>query len=299
MEHGQTLAPAAGCPFACVPHAEAKISVRSPSHQDRPCWSFAMSGLHGMHFLAGNEESKGGELFHAVDPITGTKLEPGYAEATAEQIARACDAAATAAPAFAATQPTQRAALLRAIAAGLLDLGDELVQRVHAETALPAGRIEGERARTVLQLQQFAAMLEEGSWVDARIDHGDAARTPMPKPDLRRMAVPLGPVVVFGASNFPLAYSVAGGDTASALAAGCPVIVKAHPAHPGTSELVGRIVMAAVAELGLPPGTFSLLHGVTNETGGALAVHPAIKAVGFTGSHGGGRALFNLAAARS
>lgn len=258
-----------------------------------------MSALQGMHFVAGSAEAGGGDEFHGVDPVQGTQLEPAYLEATEEQIARACEAAAHAAPAFAATEPKQRAALLRAIADGLAHLGDALVKRVQAETALPAARIEGERARTVMQLQQFAALLEEGSWVDARIDHGDPSRAPQPKPDLRRMAVPLGPVAVFGSSNFPLAYSVAGGDTASALAAGCPVIVKGHPAHPGTSELVGRIIHDAVRELGLPPGTFSLLHGVSHATGGALVQHRAVKAVGFTGSHQGGRALFNLAANRS
>lgn len=257
-----------------------------------------MSELQGMHFIAGSAESAGGEAFHGVNPVSGKNLEPGYAEATPEQIARACKAAAAAAPTFAATEPATRAALLRAIADGLAGLGDELVKCMQAETALPAARVEGERARTVMQLQQFATLLDDGSWVDARIDHGDANRAPMPKPDLRRMSVPLGPVVVFGASNFPLAYSVAGGDTASALAAGCPVIVKGHPAHPGTSEMVGRVVFDAVQALGLPAGTFSLLHGRTQDTGGALVQHAAIKAVGFTGSHGGGRALFNQAADR-
>ncbi|MFT4514501.1 MAG: alpha-ketoglutaric semialdehyde dehydrogenase [Planctomycetota bacterium] len=258
-----------------------------------------MAELQGMHFIAGSAEASGGEVFHGVDPVSGKNLEPGYAEATPEQVARACEAAAAAAPAFAATDPAKRAALLRAIADGLVGLGDELVKCVQAETALPAGRVEGERARTVMQLQQFAALLEDGSWVDARIDHGDATRSPMPKPDLRRMSVPLGPVVVFGASNFPLAYSVAGGDTASAFAAGCPVIIKGHPAHPGTTEMVGRVVFDAVKALGLPAGTFSLLHGRTQDTGGALVKNAAVKAVGFTGSHGGGRALFNQAADRA
>lgn len=255
--------------------------------------------LSGMHFVAGSAEAGSGEIFHGMNPVAGEQLEPGYAEASAEQIARACDAAAAAAPDFAASIPKQRADLLRAIGDGLAALGDELVHRVQAETALPAARVEGERARTVMQLQQFAALLEDGAWVDARIDHGDLARAPMPKPDLRRMLVPLGPVAVFGASNFPLAYSVAGGDTASALAAGCPVIVKGHPAHPGTSEMVGRVVFDAVQLLGLPAGTFSLLHGRTHDTGAALVKHAAIKAVGFTGSHTGGRALFDAAADRS
>ncbi|MFN3240278.1 MAG: aldehyde dehydrogenase (NADP(+)) [Planctomycetota bacterium] len=257
-----------------------------------------MAELQGMHFVAGRVEAGGGETFFGMDPVQGTDLQPGYAEATSEQVERACAAAADASAPFAASEPKVRAALLREIGEGLKDLGDELVQRVQAETALPAARVEGERARTVLQLNQFAVLIEEGSWVDARIDHADPERQPQPKPDLRRMYVPLGPVVVFGASNFPLAYSVAGGDTASALAAGCPVIVKGHPAHPGTSELVGRVVHDAVQKLGLPAGTFSLLHGRSHETGGALVRHDAVKAVGFTGSHAGGRALFDLAAAR-
>ncbi|MGC6489524.1 MAG: aldehyde dehydrogenase (NADP(+)), partial [Planctomycetota bacterium] len=207
-------------------------------------------------------------------------------------------AAAAAAPSFARSAPATRAALLRDIGAGIVALGDELVERVQAETALPAARVQGERARTVMQLNLFADLVEEGSWVEACIDHADPGRQPLPKPDLRRMHVALGPVAVFGASNFPLAYSVAGGDTAPALAAGCPVIVKGHPAHPGASELVGRVVHDAVQRHGLPAGTFSLLHGRAHETGAALVQHDAVKAVGFTGSHAGGRALFDLAAAR-
>ncbi|MFK7742614.1 MAG: aldehyde dehydrogenase (NADP(+)) [Planctomycetota bacterium] len=257
-----------------------------------------MASLDGLHFIAGKAEAGSGEAFHGLDPHSGEQHKPDYCEASPEQIQRACAAAAAAAPVFAARGAKVRAELLRAIGDGLAALGDELVQRVQAETALPTARIEGERARTVMQLQQFAALVEEGSWVDARIDHGDPKRAPMPKPDLRRMFVPLGPVVVFGASNFPLAYSVAGGDTASALAAGCPVIVKGHPAHPGTSELVGRVVQAAVQRLGLPEGVFSLLHGNSHEIGGALVRAPEVQAVGFTGSHAGGRALHDLAAAR-
>lgn len=252
----------------------------------------------GEHWVAGGAEGGGGESFSAVDPIAGTALLPNYREASGTQIERACAAAGDAALPFAAVEPAVRARLLRTIADGLVALGDDLVQRVTAETALPAARVQNERARTVLQLQQFAALVEDGSWVDASIDRGDPARTPQPKPDLRRMLVPLGPVAVFGASNFPLAYSVAGGDTASALAAGCPVVVKGHPAHPGTSEMVARVVGAAVRTLGLPPGTFSLLHGRSHAVGEALVRHAAIAAVGFTGSHQGGRALFDLAAAR-
>jgi 2,5-dioxopentanoate dehydrogenase len=254
--------------------------------------------LSGMHFIAGSAEAGTGEKFQAMDPVAGAELSPAYGEASREQVARACEAAALAAPEFAGSLPKQRAELLRAIADGLNALGDGLVERVQAETGLPAPRVQGERARTVMQLQQFASLLDDGAWVDARIDHGDPGRAPMPKPDLRRMLVPLGPVAVFGASNFPLAYSVAGGDTASALAAGCPVVVKGHPAHPGTSEMVGRVIRDAVEACKLPAGTFSLLHGRSPETGGALVTHAAMQAVGFTGSHSGGRALFDQAADR-
>jgi alpha-ketoglutaric semialdehyde dehydrogenase len=255
--------------------------------------------LHGHHVVAGvAEPGRGGEAFTAIDPVGGAPLPPAYHEATPAQLDAAAAAALAAAAPLAAASPAQRSALLRAIADGLLAAGDDLVQRIVAETALPPARVIAERGRTMHQLQQFAALVDEGSWVDARIDRGDPTRQPQPKPDLRRMLVPLGPVAVFGASNFPLAYSVAGGDTASALAAGCPVVVKGHPAHPGTSELVGGIVAAAVARLGLPPGTFSLLHGRLPATGAALVRHPAIAAVGFTGSFTAGRALCDLAAAR-
>jgi len=255
--------------------------------------------LHGHHVVAGElQAGSGGEAFSAIDPHGGGPLAPAYHDATPAQIDAACAAAGAAAGPFAATSPAQRAALLRAIADGLLQSGDELVRRYCAETALPEARANAERGRTVGQLLQFAALLDDGSWVEARIDRAEPLRQPMPKPDLRSMLVPLGPVAVFGASNFPLAYSVAGGDTASALAAGCPVVVKGHPAHPGTSELVGTMIAACVAKLGLPAGTFSLLHGRLPAAGARLVQHPAITAVGFTGSHAGGRALCDLAAAR-
>ncbi len=257
-----------------------------------------MTVLRGHHVVAGDAEPGTGDVFTAVEPMRGTPLAPPYAEAGDAQIDRACAAAGEAAAPFAAVPAARRAELLRAIAAGLMELGDGLLERVHAETALPVARAGAERARTVVQLQQFAALLDEGSWVDARIDHGDPSRQPLPKPDVRAMLVAVGPVAVFGASNFPLAYSVAGGDTASALAAGCPVVVKGHPAHPGTSELVGAVVAAAVARLQLPRGTFSLLHGRTPASGARLVAHPAIAAVGFTGSHQAGRALLDLAAKR-
>ena len=174
---------------------------------------------------------------------------------------------------------------------------DELVERAEQETALPKPRLQSETARTSGQLRLFAKVVEEGSWVMARIDRADAGSKP-PKPDLRSMLHALGPVVVFGASNFPLAFSVAGGDTASALAAGNPVIVKAHPAHPGTSELVGQLMRESVQECGLPEGVFSLLLDSGTEVGVALVKHPLVKAVGFTGSHKGGRAIMDAAAAR-
>ena len=198
---------------------------------------------------------------------------------------------------FRAAPAETRARLLEEIAEGILGLGDELLTTADRESGLGLPRLQGERARTVGQLRRFAAVVREGSWVDARIDTRDPARTP-PKPDLRRMLVPVGPVVVFAASNFPLAFSVAGGDTASALAAGCPVILRAHPAHPATSELVGAAVSAAVARAGLPARVFTLVLGEGHAVGLALVRHPLAQAVAFTGSLRGGRALFDAAAAR-
>jgi NADP-dependent aldehyde dehydrogenase len=192
----------------------------------------------------------------------------------------------------------QRAAFLDKAAEEILALGDELIECVHAETALAKDRLIGERGRTVNQLKLFAEVVREGSWVEARIDRAQPERQPLPKPDIRRMLVPLGPVAVFSASNFPLAFSVAGGDTASAFAAGCPVVVKVHSAHPATSELVGDAVCSAVAATGMPPGIFSVLHGTNHELGTGLVKHPLTKAVGFTGSQRVGRLLFDTAAQR-
>jgi 2,5-dioxopentanoate dehydrogenase len=200
--------------------------------------------------------------------------------------------------AFKVPGPKERAAFLRRIGAGIDALGDELIQVCHEETRLSADRLRGERLRTINQLAMFANLIEEGSWVDARIDTAQPERKPVPKPDLRRMLQPLGPVAVFGASNFPLAFSVAGGDTASALAAGCPVIVKAHPGHPRTSVLVGNAIKQAVADTDVPPAFFHLVTDTSIEAGTELVTHPLIRAVGFTGSTQAGRALFNLAAAR-
>ena len=192
----------------------------------------------------------------------------------------------------------ERAQFLERIAAEIEALGDALIERANAETALPAARLSGERARTCGQLRLFAQTVREGSWVDARIDTALPDRQPLPRPDLRRMLKGVGPVVVFGSSNFPLAFSTAGGDTASAFAAGCPVVVKAHRAHPGTAELVGGAIVRAAADCGLPAGVFSMLHGSGATIGMTLVRHPAAAAVGFTGSRAAGRALFDAAAAR-
>ena len=192
----------------------------------------------------------------------------------------------------------RRAAFLEAIADNIMALGDTLLNRAHAETGLPLARLTGERGRTVGQLRLFASVVRDGNFLDATIDPALPQRQPSPRADLRLAKMPLGPVAVFGASNFPLAFSVAGGDTASALAAGAPVIVKAHSAHLGTSELVGRAVQQAVRDQGLPEGVFSLLMGAGRTLGEALVAHPAIKAVGFTGSRQGGLALVAIANSR-
>lgn len=254
--------------------------------------------LNGQQYLGRTPSRAGARAFRALDPTDAKELEPEFVDATEAEIDQALRLADRAFPTFAEVDRATRAAFLDQVAQNLLDLGDALVERAHAETALPEGRLTGERGRTVGQLRLFAEVVRDGSYLGARIDHGDPDRQPLPKPDVRRILRPLGPVVVFGASNFPLAFSVAGGDTASALAAGCPVVAKAHPAHPGTSELVARAILDAVATIGLPDGTFSLVQGLRNRVGHDLVTHPLTRAVGFTGSLGGGRALFDAAAAR-
>lgn len=219
------------------------------------------------------------------------------AESTPEEIDAAVRSADAAFPPFAAFAGRERARFLRAAADEVEKLGEALVDVAHRETAIAKARLEGERGRTANQLRMFAALLEEGSWVEARIDPALPDRRP-PRPDLRRMLVPLGPVAVFGASNFPLAFSVAGGDTASALAAGCPVVVKAHPAHPGTSELAFGALRAAAEATGMPPGVVSFVRGASHAVGQALVTHALVKAVAFTGSFRGGKALFDAAARR-
>ena len=219
-------------------------------------------------------------------------------DATPADIDRAATAADDCLESCAALPPSQIAALLDGIAGEIEALGDALIRRAVAETALPAQRLTGERARTANQLRMFADLLRAGTWRDVRIDRALEDRKPLRRPDLRRTLIPIGPVAVWAASNFPLAFSVAGGDTASALAAGCPVVVKAHPGHPETSELVAQAVARAVAALGLPTGIFSMLHGASPDVSLQLVRHPKIAAGAFTGSLRAGRALFDAAASR-
>jgi alpha-ketoglutaric semialdehyde dehydrogenase len=254
--------------------------------------------LTGANLIGSRESRAASRGFRAVNPATGKALAPAFRDATPDEVDAAARAAESAFEAYAGQPPARRAAFLRAIAERLVGLGDALLERAQAETALPRPRLEGERARTANQARLFADLVDEGSWVDARIDRAQPGRTPAPKPGLRRMLVPLGPVAVFGASNFPLAFSVAGGDTVSALAAGNPVVVKAHPAHPGTSELAARAVLEAAAATGMPDGVFSMVHGRKTDVGRALVAHPSIQAVGFTGSFRGGKALFDAAVRR-
>ena len=253
--------------------------------------------LHGLNIIGNSATAQGTETFTATNPATGSALGTTYHIATEAEVNRAVELAATAFPVYRSLPAEARTAFLERIGEEILALGDDLLTLANSETALPLPRLTGERARTVGQFKMFASLLREGSWVEARIDHALPDRQPLPRPDLRRMLLPLGPVAVFGASNFPFAFSVAGGDTASALAAGCPVIVKAHPAHPGTSELVARAIERAALVTGMPEGVFSMVHGM-KEAGLTLVRHPKLEAVGFTGSLAAGRALFDAAAAR-
>ena len=249
---------------------------------------------HGHHLIAG--QRTGSDTRFASAPATGEPFD--YAAGSPELVGRACAAADAAFPGFAATSREQRAQLLEAIAAEMDARGDQITEIGSAETGLPAARLEGERGRTTGQLRLFATHIRAGDYLDRRHDAALPDRQPLPRPDLRMMQRPVGPVAVFGASNFPLAFSVAGGDTAAALAAGCPVVVKGHGAHPGTSEVVGDAIVAALESLDMDPGIFSLVQGGNRAVGEALVTDPRIKAVGFTGSLGGGRALYNLCAAR-
>ncbi|MBK9383255.1 MAG: aldehyde dehydrogenase (NADP(+)) [Planctomycetes bacterium] len=257
-----------------------------------------MSAIRGEISCGDGWEAGAAAPFRAYDPAQERELEPLFRDASDAQVERAVRAAAQAFPAFRATSAEQRAALLERVASGVEALGAALLERAHAETALPLARLESERGRTCGQLRMFAKLIRTGAHLGVVRDPADPERKPLPKPDLRRRKIPLGPVAVFGASNFPLAFSAVGGDTAAALAAGCAVIVKAHPAHPGTSELVARVLAEALHELGLPAQAATFVQGASNEVGAALVRHPLLRAVAFTGSLRGGRALFDLACAR-
>lgn len=236
--------------------------------------------------------------YQAVNPATGESLLPALSKASAAQVEEAVRAAEVAAGELRRTTMVKRAKFLRACADEIEALGDSLVERAMAETGLPRTRIEGERGRTCGQLRLFAETVIAGDFLDVRIDTALPDRLPIPRPDLRYLNQPIGPVVVFGASNFPLAFSVAGGDTAAAFAAGCPVLVKGHSSHPGTGELIAQALAKAVRESGMPAATFSLMMGSGREVGSALVTAPQVKAVGFTGSFAGGMALVKLATER-
>jgi len=254
--------------------------------------------LTGQHLIAGQFTASGNTTFVGYNPAQETDLSTPFFEATADEVNAACQAATAACAPYKKLSDADRALFLETIAIEIVNLGDALLEQAMLESGLPLARLTGERGRTAGQLNAFAKMLREGSWVNAIIDTAQPDRQPLPKVDLRQMQIPLGAVAVFGASNFPLAFSVAGGDTASALAAGCPVVFKAHPAHPGTCEMVASAIAKAIEICNIPVGTFNLLQGASHTLGTALVQHPSIKAVGFTGSFAGGKALYNLAAAR-
>ncbi|HZP06692.1 MAG TPA: aldehyde dehydrogenase (NADP(+)) [Terracidiphilus sp.] len=254
--------------------------------------------LRGYSIINGESRQGSKGTFTGIDPATGAHLDPPYHYASLDDLNLAANLAEEAFAIYGKLPGREKAKFLRRIAAGIEAIATELVERAHRETALPEARLKGELARTVNQLRLFATVVEDGSWANARIDPAEPERKPLPRADIRSVLRPLGPVAVFGSSNFPLAFSVAGGDTASAFAAGNPVIVKAHSAHPGTSELVGQVIAESVRDCALPPGTFALLFGAGAEMGRALVAHPVIKAVGFTGSLSAGKSLMQVAAAR-
>ncbi len=250
----------------------------------------------GAQFIGRHRSSEGTSTLQGKNPINGEQLDEKFFEATVAEVDQALTLAKKASEQPLSAQ--QCSDLLNAIAEEIEGLGQPLLDRCHLETALPFPRLEGERGRTCFQLRTFAKLVEQGWHLDARIDTADPDRSPIPKPDVRSLKVPIGPVVIFGASNFPLAFSVAGGDTASALAAGCPVVVKAHEAHPGTSEMIAHAIAAAVERCGIHPGYFSMLYGQGPTIGQALVNHPQTTAVGFTGSLKAGKAIFDAAQQR-
>jgi len=249
-------------------------------------------------FIAGSECFGSEQQFRAVDPQRNVELDPAFGGATKADVVQACRMADEAFESYRQTTPDERARFLENIAERIDALGAALTERAAQETGLSASRLDSERNRTSAQLRLFASVVRAGNWMDIHVSTAQPDRQPQPRADLRRQCIPLGPVAVFGASNFPLAFSVAGGDTASALAAGAPVVVKAHPAHPGTSELVARAIVQAAQHCQIHPGVFSLVFGPGHAIGTALVANPYIKAVGFTGSRSGGRALMEVAARR-
>lgn len=249
---------------------------------------------HGKHLIAGDWVA--GETTFTSEPAHGPAHD--YSVGTPALVDQACKAAEEAFWTYGYTTREKRAEFLNAIADEIEARAEQITEIGTQETGLPEGRLQGERGRTVGQLRLFATHILDGAYLDRRHDKALPDREPLPRPDLKMVQRPIGPVAVFGASNFPLAFSTAGGDTASALAAGCPVVVKGHSAHPGTGEIVAEAIHAAIKACGLPKGVFSLIQGGKRDVGTALVQHPLIKAVGFTGSLGGGRALFDLCAQR-
>ena len=249
---------------------------------------------HGKHLIAG-DRVEGAATFRS-DPAHGEAHD--FSSGDGALVDRAMQAAEEAFWTFGYSAREDRAAFLDAIADEIEARAESITDIGTAETGLPEARLQGERGRTTGQLRMFADHIRKGDYLDRRHDKALPDRQPLPRPDLRMIQRPIGPVAVFGASNFPLAFSTAGGDTASALAAGCPVVVKGHPAHPGTGEIVAEAIAAAIDRTGMPKGTFSFIHGDSHEVGQALVQHPLTRAVGFTGSLAGGRALFDLCAAR-
>jgi len=255
-----------------------------------------MLNIRGHNYIGGGRSAAGSVTLQSVDASSGEALPYEFHQATQDEVNAAAEAAAAAYPEYRSLSASRRAEFLEAIADELDALGDDFVELVCRETALPAGRIQGERGRTSGQMRLFAKVLRRGDFHGARIDRALPERKPLPRPDLRQCRMGLGPVAVFGASNFPLAFSTAGGDTASALAAGCPVVFKAHSGHMVTAECVADAVIRAAEKTGMPKGVFNMIYG--GGVGEWLVKHPAILAVGFTGSLRGGRALCDMAAAR-
>ena len=254
--------------------------------------------ITGKNYIGYTLSGNGATTYKTINPKLNIENPAVYWEATSEEIETAMNLASKAFLSYRDMPGKKRAEFLNAIADEIMALGDLLIETYMSETGLPEGRAKGERGRTVGQLRMFAQLIETDDWRELTIDTAEIDRAPMPKPDLRQMLIPLGPVVVFGASNFPLAYATAGGDTASALAAGCPVVVKSHPMHAGTGELVASAIVKAAKETGMPEGVFSNLNSAGIEVGQQLVAHPQAKAVGFTGSIRGGRALFDIAGKR-